>query len=167
MTLFASTPFGTFVWLMWCHIFSLGNLHTTDIWWKLCVATSYVAECWLGLNLKSYPPQREKNETLVNATPRPSYFLEEPIPIVQEAGWALGPIWTCVVNIAPTGIRLASRPTNWAIIMWSALNSWPTATKRSWFVGKWHFVLSVLWENPSAGNQNGGQKVIWSSVKCP
>ena len=99
----------------------------------VCGHFSYVAEHWMGLNLKSDPPQREKNETLVNATPWPSYFLEE--PIVQEAGWSLGPIWTGVVNLTPPpGIRLVSRRTNWAIIMWSALNYWPTATKCSF----WH-----------------------------
>ena len=120
----------------------------------------------IGFESQVWPPsQHEENETLVNATPQ--HFLGEPIPIVQEAGWALGPIWTGVANIAPTGIRLASRPTNWAIIMWSALNYWPTTTKCSWFVHKWHFVLSVLWENPSAVCQNGDQIVLWSSVKCP
>jgi hypothetical protein len=28
------------------------------------------------------------------------------VPIVQEAGWASGPVWTCAKNLAPTGIRL-------------------------------------------------------------
>jgi len=73
------------------------------------------------------------------------------LPNVQEAGWALGPIWMGAVNFAPaTGIPLGSRPTDWAIV-----NYWPTATKQSWFVGKWHFVLSVLCENASAGSRNG------------
>ena len=29
---------------------------------------------------------------------------KEPVPIVQEAGWASGPVWTGVENLAPTGI---------------------------------------------------------------
>jgi hypothetical protein len=29
---------------------------------------------------------------------------KDPVPIVQEAGWAPGPVWTCAKNLAPTGI---------------------------------------------------------------
>jgi hypothetical protein len=39
---------------------------------------------------------------------RPGRFLppaKDPAPIVQEAGWAPGPVWTGVENLAPTGIR--------------------------------------------------------------
>jgi hypothetical protein len=31
------------------------------------------------------------------------------VPIVLEAGWASGPVWTCVKNLAPTGIRSPDR----------------------------------------------------------
>jgi hypothetical protein len=42
---------------------------------------------------------------VVNATVRPLYRRErDPVPIVQEAGWAPGPVWTCAENFAPTGI---------------------------------------------------------------
>jgi hypothetical protein len=34
-----------------------------------------------------------------------------PVPIVQEAGWAPGPVWAGVENLAPTGIRSPDRPT--------------------------------------------------------
>ena len=32
------------------------------------------------------------------------------VPLVQEAGWAPGPIWTGAENLAPTGIRSLDRP---------------------------------------------------------
>jgi predicted membrane protein len=35
---------------------------------------------------------------------------KDPIPIVQEAGWAMGPVWTGAENLAPTGIRSPDRP---------------------------------------------------------
>ena len=35
---------------------------------------------------------------------------KDPVPIVQEAGWAPGPIWTGVQNLAPTRIRSPGRP---------------------------------------------------------
>ena len=35
---------------------------------------------------------------------------KEPVPIVQEAGWAPGPVWTSAENLAPTGIRSPDRP---------------------------------------------------------
>ena len=30
---------------------------------------------------------------------------KDPVPIVQEAGWAPGPVWTGAENLVPTGIR--------------------------------------------------------------
>jgi hypothetical protein len=48
---------------------------------------------------------------VVNATPRPLYTRErETVLIVQEAGWAPGPVWTGAENLVPTGIRSAQRP---------------------------------------------------------
>jgi hypothetical protein len=35
---------------------------------------------------------------------------KDPIPIVQEAGWAPGPVWTGAENLVPTGIRSPDRP---------------------------------------------------------
>jgi hypothetical protein len=35
---------------------------------------------------------------------------KDPVPIVQEAGWAPGLIWTGAENLAPTGIRSPERP---------------------------------------------------------
>jgi len=50
-------------------------------------------------------------ELVVNATPRPPYPRErDPVPILQEAGWAAGPIWTGAENFAHTGIRSPDRP---------------------------------------------------------
>jgi hypothetical protein len=40
-------------------------------------------------------------------TPRPGRFTppgKDPVPIVQEAGWAPGPVWTVAENLAPNGI---------------------------------------------------------------
>jgi hypothetical protein len=42
----------------------------------------------------------------VSVTPRPFFTpRKDPVPIVQEAGWAPGPVWTGAENLAPTGIR--------------------------------------------------------------
>ena len=45
----------------------------------------------------------------VNVTPRTTLFTpgKDPVPIVQEAGWTPGPVWT---GLAPTGIRSPDRP---------------------------------------------------------
>ena len=49
---------------------------------------------------------------VVNAMPRPIYSRErDPVPTVQEVGWAPGPVWTGAVNLAPTGIRSPDLPT--------------------------------------------------------
>jgi hypothetical protein len=46
------------------------------------------------------------------SAPRPGRFTprKDPVPIVQEAGWAPGPVWTCAKNLVPTGIRSPDRP---------------------------------------------------------
>jgi hypothetical protein len=63
----------------------------------------------------------------VSVTPRPLFTPgKDPVPILQEAGWAPGLIWTGAENLAPTGIRsqtvqpVASRYNNYAIrpTMW-------------------------------------------------
>ena len=36
---------------------------------------------------------------------------KDPVPIVQEPGWAPGPVWTGAENLDPTGIRSQDRPT--------------------------------------------------------
>jgi len=35
---------------------------------------------------------------------------KDPVPIVQEAGWAPGPVWTGAENLASTAIRSPDRP---------------------------------------------------------
>jgi len=44
--------------------------------------------------------------------PHPGRFTpgNDPIPTVQDAGWAPGPVWTGEENLAPTGIRFPDRP---------------------------------------------------------
>jgi len=40
----------------------------------------------------------------VSVTPRPLFTPEKgPVPIVQEAGWAPGPVWTGAENLTPPG----------------------------------------------------------------
>lgn len=49
---------------------------------------------------------------VVNAMPRPFYLQEEdPLSIVQEAGWTPEPVWAIAENLAPAGIRSSGRPT--------------------------------------------------------
>jgi len=35
---------------------------------------------------------------------------KDPVPIVQEVGWAPGPVWTGAENLAPIGIPSPDRP---------------------------------------------------------
>jgi hypothetical protein len=47
----------------------------------------------------------------VSVKPRPLFTPgKDPVLIVQEAGWALGPVWTGAENFTPTGIRFHDRP---------------------------------------------------------
>jgi hypothetical protein len=40
---------------------------------------------------------------MVGTTLRPLYHRDRPGAIVQEAGWATGPVWTGAKNLAPPG----------------------------------------------------------------
>jgi hypothetical protein len=42
------------------------------------------------------------------SAPCPGRFTpgNDPVPIVQEAGWAPGPVWACAKNLAPPGFDL-------------------------------------------------------------
>ena len=60
----------------------------------------------------------------VSVTPRPLFTpVTEPVPIVQEAGWVPGPVWTGAENLAPpppgfdprTVQPVASIYTDWAV----------------------------------------------------
>jgi hypothetical protein len=46
------------------------------------------------------------------STPLPGRFTlgKDPVPIVYEAGWAPGTVWTGAENLAHTGIRSPDRP---------------------------------------------------------
>jgi hypothetical protein len=47
----------------------------------------------------------------VSFMPRPLFIPgKDPVPIVQEAGWSPGPVWTGAENLAPTGIRSPDGP---------------------------------------------------------
>jgi hypothetical protein len=37
---------------------------------------------------------------------------KDPVPIVQEAGWVPGPVWTGTENLTTTGIRSPDRTIN-------------------------------------------------------
>ena len=47
---------------------------------------------------------------------------KDPVPILQEAGWASGPVWTGAENLAPTGIRSPDPPVRGAVAIPSALS---------------------------------------------
>jgi hypothetical protein len=49
---------------------------------------------------------------VVNVMPRPLYRRQrDPVPILQDAGWTPGPVWTGVGISSQSGIRSLDRPT--------------------------------------------------------
>jgi len=58
-----------------------------------------------------FPDHGTRSVWVVRVTPRPLFTSgTDRVPIVQEAGWALGPVWTGAENSAPTKIRSPYRP---------------------------------------------------------
>ena len=59
---------------------------------------------------------------VVSSTPRPLFTPgKDPVPIVQEAGWAPGPVWTGAENLAPTGIWSLDRPAHSSVAILTEL----------------------------------------------
>ena len=47
----------------------------------------------------------------VSVTPRPLFTPgKDPVPIVHQAGWVPGPVWTGAENLSPTGVQSPDRP---------------------------------------------------------
>ena len=52
----------------------------------------------------------ELYEWVVSVTPRPFTPGKDPVPVVQKAGCASGPVWTGTENLALTRVRSSERP---------------------------------------------------------
>jgi hypothetical protein len=64
-----------------------------------------------GIALLCFLDLSTRRDWEVSVTPRPlSTPGKHPVPIVQEAEWAPGPIWTGAEYLTPTGIRFPDRP---------------------------------------------------------
>ena len=60
-----------------------------------------------------------------------------PVPIVQEAGWAPGPVWTGAENLDPTGIRSPDHPAR-------SESLYPLRYPGPWHTGNDVFFLNVI-----------------------
>ena len=89
--------------------------------WSVKVKVTLVQALWLCTGRTAHRESRDialpfhDNGTRrglgVSVTPRPLFTLgKHQVPIVQEAGWAPGPVWTSAENHAHTGIRSPDRP---------------------------------------------------------
>jgi hypothetical protein len=104
------------------------------------------------------------------SAPRSGRFTpgKDSVPIVQEARWASGPVWTCAKNLAPTGIRSPDRPARsqslyrlsyparkmckcHILIRYSMLaTSWSTELPNGYFQGIffWQLMIWHWWQSP-------------------
>ena len=63
-----------------------------------------------GITLPFLDHGTRRGEGLASRPGRSLTPEKDPIPIVQEAGWVPGPVWTDAENLAPTGIRYPDHP---------------------------------------------------------
>jgi hypothetical protein len=70
---------------------------------RLCTgSTAHRGSRGIALLFLDHSTRREGG---VSVTPLPLFTTgEKQVPIVQEAGWAPGPVWTGAENLVPTGI---------------------------------------------------------------
>jgi hypothetical protein len=70
----------------------------------------YMPSRHTGIALTIFDPNARRG-WVVRATPQPLYSLErDPVPTVQEAGWASGPVWISSENLAFIEFRTLDRP---------------------------------------------------------
>jgi hypothetical protein len=85
---------------------------------------------------------------VASATSRPLYPRErDPVPIVQEAGWAPGPVWTGAENLAPTGIRSPDRPAHSESLyrlIYPGICDWSKVKNKFWLYMKTDRISSVV-----------------------
>jgi len=78
-------------------------------WLRLCTSSTAHRGC-RGIALLFHDHDTRRGWG-VSVTLRPLFTPgRDPIPIVQEAGWTPGPVWTGAENLASTGIRSPYRP---------------------------------------------------------
>jgi hypothetical protein len=58
-----------------------------------------------GTQIRGFKPVTVRRHAPAASTPG-----KDPVPIVQEAVWATGPVWKGAENLAPTGNRYPDRP---------------------------------------------------------
>jgi hypothetical protein len=94
---------------------------------------------------------------------RPGRFTpgKDSVHIVQEAGWAPGPVWAGAENIAPTGIRSPDRParsryTDWACVWLDTLHIHSIVTN----------VLNVLRQSLAETKRSHRRRQDWR-LKAP
>jgi hypothetical protein len=64
---------------------------------------------------------------------------KDPVPIVQEAGWAPGLVWTGAENLAPIGIRSPDRP----------------ARSQSLYQLRHPALINIVWAQKLTNNKDG------------
>jgi len=80
---------------------------------------------------------------VVSSTPRPQFTPgKDPVPIVQEAGWGPGSVWTGAESVAPTGIRSPDRPARSSVAIPTELPgapdiAWDYSHSTSWCMSTW------------------------------
>jgi len=90
----------------------------------------------------------------VSVTSRPHLTPgKDPVPLVQEAGWASGPVWTGAENLAPTGIRSLDCPAcrqSFYQLRYPAhytvwlQNEWRNQKRTKHTQSKWHWIKDVI-----------------------
>jgi hypothetical protein len=73
-----------------------------------------------GIEVELYSFVASALEGVGWSAPHPGCFTsrKDPVPIVQEAGWASWPVWTCAINLDSTGIRSLYHPTHSQSLYW-------------------------------------------------
>jgi hypothetical protein len=72
----------------------------------------------------------------------------DPVPIVLEAGWAPGTVWTAAQNFAPTVIRSPKRPSRGDSLYWNDRHKQCDIKHKNYSILSIYFKYSTILEQP-------------------
>ena len=95
---------------------------------------------------------------------------KDSVPIVQEAGWAPGPVWTGAENLAPTGIRSPDRPARSQSLYRLSYRAHIECNTRKEIKGEFIWKQGFggrggLWELKEGWVKKGAEEIIWGNRK--
>ena len=103
--------------------------------------------------------------------PSRSGLSKDTVSVVQEAGWAPGPVWTCAVNLKPIGFKariihpVISRYTYCAVPAHGSHSCLAKRMQGIFTTWRWSINTLKIWRNPYLWEETNNQNYIYEETE--